>query len=330
MSIVLALAVGSGACSCQPGGSNVVPKNKFMNSTPNTEPNSIVRRSTHILLVKVINATAGTWVPSSPGLKSRTVKLSLQITQTLRGTLNPPPIEPVHTTITASDYAGELMMQPVTGVWSGVELAPGTDLVIFAQSTSLRIEHVLTEPACTRVVPADSVLHGLRIAVKAEAERLSLDRTLALAIPEATWLDPTFADFLWDQYGAGATASQADFALLAGFAEGKDINTTTRNALLDGGYTLVKLHGDATPERAQRLALAMCRVLLMGEATDLHENLIGTYLPNLLGITSGLPLQPASTVFKGHEAERDALAAFLRQHGTHADAAPLKSWLNVK
>ena len=122
--------------------------------------------------------------------------------------------------------------------------------------------------------------------------------------------------------------SQTEFNLLAGFAEQKGLATQTRDALLEGGYDLVGLSGDPTPELAQRLALAMFRVLLMPEAQDLHENLIGTYLPNLLGIMSNLPSQPASKVFEGHAAEREAVRNFLRHHGTDADVKPLLSWID--
>jgi hypothetical protein len=235
----------------------------------------------------------------------------------------------VQISITQSGYAGELMMQPLPGAWAGIEPQAGTALVVFANSDDLRAERILTEPACTRVVPAEPVLAGLRIAAKAEAGDLPLDRALALAVPDIARLDPTFADFLWGKYGEGAVASQSDFDLLADFAERKGFEVRTRQALLMGGYNLVKLYGDATPGRAQRLALAMCRVVLMPDAADLRENLIGTYLPNLLGIASGLPPQTASMVFKGHEAERDALKAFLHRHGTDA-ATPLLKWVSAK
>jgi hypothetical protein len=301
-----------------------------MIQTSHSTPRSIVLRSTHILLVKVIAAKEGAWVPSKPGFKSRTVDLSLEISETLRGKVDPVPGEPVRVTIPQSDYDGELMMQPVPGSWSRVPLEPGTELVVFAESRVPRAEQVLAEPACTRVVPAEPVLPGLHIAAKAEADRLPLAATLELAAPDTARLDPMFAEFLWDKYGDGALASQVDFDLLADFAERKGLDARTRQELLDGGYRLVGLHGDPTPGRARRLALAMCRVLLMAEAADLHENLIGTYLPNLLGITSGLPLQPAWAVFKDREAERDALDAFLRGHGTDADATPLLAWLSVK
>jgi hypothetical protein len=287
-----------------------------------------VLRSTHILLIEVIAANAGPWVPSSPGFKSRSVDLSLRISETLRGKLDPAPGAPVQISITQSDYDGELMMQPLAGAWARVELVPGTALVVYSESNENRVERILSEPACTRVVPAGPVLTGLRISGQAEASHLPLARTLALAALDTARLDSTFAEFLWGKYGDGAVASQEEFNLLADFSERKGFDAGARQALLKGGYDLVGLHGDATPERAQRLALAMFRVLLMPEAAEIHENLIGTYLPNLLGITSGLPQQSAVAVFKDHEADRDRVKAFLRHHGTEADPAPLLHWLN--
>ena len=299
-----------------------------MTQTVQPDSKSLVLRSTHILLVEVVAAKPGEWAPSKPGLKSRRVELSLQIAEVLRGKLDPIPDGPVPVTITQTDYAGELMMQPLPGPWPPEDLMPGTALVVFATSGDDRVEHIFSEPGCQQVLPAGPVLPGLRIASKAEKENLPLADTLALASPQSDKLDPLFAGFLWGRYGSQAMASQPEFNLLAEFTERKGLEDGTRQALVKDGYDRVKAEGDDTPERAQRLALAMCRVLLMSEAAELHENLIETYLPNLLGISSELPRQSASAVFRGHEGERTALKALLRRHGTDADATPLLKWLD--
>jgi hypothetical protein len=290
---------------------------------------SIVLRSSHILLVKVVAARPGPWGPSTPGLQSRKVALSVQIAETFRGRVDPAPDGPVNVAIEQTDYAGELMMQPLRGSWSPVPLDPGTELVAFAESASRRAESVLEEPACKLVLPAEQVLPGLRIAAEALNNDLPLPRTLDLAAPVGAKLDPIFAEFLWEHYADEAMASQRAFDSLAEFSERKGFPVRTRQALIDGGYRLVSMRGDDTPERGRRLALTMCRVLLMPEAADLHENLIGTYLPNLLGISSGLPPQPAAKVFEDRESERSAVEAFLR-HGTVADAAPILEWIQVR
>jgi hypothetical protein len=328
--VVLAIVAATRTCSAQPDAAKAFFGGHAVTRTAHADSKSIVLRSTHILLVEVITGMEGAWVPSRPGLKSRKVDLSLHVSEMLLGKLDPVPDRPVRIAVTQSDYDGELMMRPLPGAWSGVPLLPRTALVVFSHTDEVRPERVLAEPACTRVVPAEPVLPGLRIAAQAETADLPLSRTLALAAPETARLDSTFAEFLCAKYGDRAMASQSEFNLLADFAERKGLDARARQALLKGAYDLVGLHGEATPERAQRIALAMCRVLLMPEAAVLHKNLIGTYLPNLLGLTSNLPPQAPSTVFKGHEADRQALEAFLQQHGTEAGAAALLTWLSAK
>ena len=291
---------------------------------------SVVVRSSHILLVKVVAAKPGPWVPFKPGLKSRKVQLSIAIAETLRGKVDPAPDGPVDVTVEQTDYDGELMMQPLQGSWSRVPLDPGAELVTFSDSASRRAERVLEEPACKLVVPAEQVLPGLRIAAQTLVRDLPLKQTLDLAAPVTGRLDPIFAEFLWEQYADETMASQPAFDSLAEFSERKELTPKTRQALIDGAYNLVSLRGDETPTRGQRLALTMWRVLLMPDAADLHENLIATYLPNLLGITSGLPPQPASRVFENREPERNAVEAFLRRPGTDVDASPLLEWIRIK
>jgi hypothetical protein len=321
--LMWALIATTSTCAAQVKKSNPSSRGVSMGSP------SIVLRSTNILLIELITVKPGDWAPSRPGLMSRNVDLSLRISEILRGKIEPSPVSPIHIAVAQTDYAGLLRMQPLTGAWSGVKLEPGASLVIFSHTDSPQVETILKEPACIRVIPAQPVIAGLRILARAEAENLPLSGTLALAVPEIPQLDPAFADFLWGRYGGQAIASQREFDLLMDFSERKGFNPATRQALLKGGYDLVGMHGEATPERAQRLALAMCRTLLMPEAADLHENLIDTYLPNLLGITSELPRQTASKVFQGHETERSALREFLHQHGTDADASALLTWLNA-
>jgi hypothetical protein len=331
--LMLALVL-SGCRGEQPSSAVASPKASVAAASQSTASQtgvsqSLVLRSTHILRIKLLTVASGPWAPSRPGFKARTVDLTVEVAETLRGKLDSATAGPVHVSITQSDYASELMWQPLPGPWPGGDLAPGASLVVFAQSKDARVERLLVEPACTQVGPAEPVLTGLRIAAQAEAGNLPLARTLALAARETARLDPTFADFVWGKYGGPAMGSPA-FDLLAEFAERKGLDARTRQALLSGASDAVGFYGDSTPARAQRLALAMCRVLLMDEAADLRENLIGTFLPNLLGITSALPRQPASAVFKGHDVERRALSDFLNRHGTGADAKPLQTWLNAR
>ena len=57
-------------------------------------------------------------------------------------------------TVTQSEFAGELMMQPLAGLWSSLPLEPGTELVLFAKSAVSRVQRVVTEPGLRSVALA--------------------------------------------------------------------------------------------------------------------------------------------------------------------------------
>jgi hypothetical protein len=324
---LMALALGAPVCRAQPATTRHRQGGRAVTPSARTQIHSIVLESTHILLVEVLDAQPGPWQPAQPGLKSRQIAVQLRVAEVLRGRLDSQRGAPLQTTITQYDYAGELMMQSLPGCWSGQDLRPGSRFAVLAQTNESRAERILLEPACKQVLPAEPVLPELRIAAQAESDNLPLDRTLALARAEITRLDALFADFLWAKYGDEAMESQASFNQITGFLERRGLQVQTRQMLLKDGYDLVGLYGDETPERAQRLAKSMFRTLLMPDTAPLHANLIGTYLPNLLGISSSLPPQSPDTVFKDHEAERDAVTTLLEKLRNDGGARQLLSWL---
>src|SRR5437899_3787449 len=206
--VVTVLALEFVACARPPRRSGPPHGDRAMTQSTSR---SVVLRSSHILLVKVVAAKPGPWVPFKPGLKSRKVQLSIAIAETLRGRVDPAPDGPVDVTVEQTDYDGELMMQPLQGSWSRVPIDPGPELVTFSDSSSWRAERMLEEPACKLVVLAEQVLPGLRIAAQALASDLPLKQTLDLAAPVTGKLDPIFAEFLWERYADDAMASQRAF-----------------------------------------------------------------------------------------------------------------------
>src|SRR5438045_4350456 len=164
--VVAALAVGLMVCAPQARRAGGSRGDRVM-----TQPasRSIVLRSSHILLVKVVAARPAAWAPFRPGLKSRKVELSVQVEEALRGLIDPAADRPVDVTVEQTAYDGELMMQPLQGSWSPVPIDPGTELVTFSESASGRAELVLEEQACKLVLPAEQALPGMRIAAQALA-----------------------------------------------------------------------------------------------------------------------------------------------------------------
>src|SRR5271167_3450074 len=133
---VLAFAAGISTGSAQPDGPKAYPENIDSALTAYTNSGSTVLGLTHILLIEVTTANAGPWdlSRSGEGFETRSVDVSVQVVEILRGTLDPAPAGPVHISITQYDYDSELMWQPLPGPWPPGELLPGTALVVFAQT----------------------------------------------------------------------------------------------------------------------------------------------------------------------------------------------------
>ena len=71
-------------------------------------------------------------------------------------------------------------------------------------------------------------------------------------------------------------------------------------------------------------------LLAMPEAVDLHDNLVGTWLPNTLDLVGGGTKQTATAVFGGDaKARAAALAAVRGYHGANATTA-LRAWFGVR
>jgi hypothetical protein len=212
------------------------------------------------------------------------------------------------------------------GAWSDRELIPGSKWVVFCQAAQQPLARLLAD--CALVAPAAQVLAGVRLALKAEAGRLSLSAMLVLAIPQAAELDPLFVEFLYASYGATAMSSEPEFSRLMEFAELPQLRLETRQALLAGAYDLVTDSDAVSPGHRRRLALAMFRTLLLPQAADLHANLVSPYLPNLLGITSAQPPQSAAAIFAHDAPLRSAVKAALQGPLQATQAGALAAWLD--
>ena len=294
-----------------------------MIQTSDARARSIVLRSDPILLVDIVVATPHAWKPSLPGIKTRSVDLTLGIAEVLRGNSDFP--RTLDVTVEQSDYADVLQMRPLPGAWSGLDLSPGSKWVLFCHGKQQFLAPLLAD--CALVAPAALVAPGVRIAQKAINGQLSLSETLALATPLAAELDPLFVEFLYAAYGASAMSFAPDFSLLMALSESPQLRQETRQALLTGAYDLVT-DTDAVPSGHRRhLALTMFRTLLMPQASALHANLASPYLPNLLGITSAQPKLTAASVFEHNAPLLAAVKAALQGPLKATEQTALAAWL---
>jgi hypothetical protein len=136
---------------------------------------------------------------------------------------------------------------------------------------------------------------------------------------------------LWDRHEAAARDDVLAFEKITVLLEDPALSRIGRRALLDETHSRI---GMAIPETSlphvRRLALAQFRLLGSSHAADVHDQLVSPYLPNLLGISSGMPRRNAAEIFAGASAERASARAALAAYHGPAKTEPLAAWLAAK
>lgn len=290
------------------------------------ESRSLVLRATHILWVHIETAQPGAWEKAPTGGVRRENQLTVRLQETLKGSTTEHPGDTVRTKILQYG-TGTTRIAGVPGVWSNLSLDPGTEWVVFCHSQKTNLAELLSEPDCIRVLPKADALTDVRIALSAEADKKKLTDVLALAHPSAKSLRFVFAEYLWTRYSTTALASDADYERLITFLEDPNLSYITRSSLLnyvDAGTSDGEIVSEA---RVGRLAIGMFRIMGLPGSTEMHDELIETSLPNLLGLLGGGKKITAHTVFQGHEEERRKAEQVLQKYTGEAHTGPLLKWL---
>ena len=93
--------------------------------------------------------------------------------------------------------------------------------------------------------------------------------------------------------------------------------------LLSAAYTKLMLYDPAPAVFIARLLAATARVLRLQSGASLSEAALDTYIPNLLGITSGLEPKPAADVLDAIPQERKSVEDMLAS----SDNQQLVTWM---
>lgn len=99
---------------------------------------------------------------------------------------------------------------------------------------------------------------------------------------------------------------------------------TARSLMFDGAYSI---GSTARPSHVRALVRAMFVLLAMPEAKPLHDNLVGTWMPNLLGIEGGMTKQTAAAMFANDAKGRAGAAKALADYKGTSDATKLRAWI---
>ena len=292
----------------------------------NPNSSSVILRATHILFLRVKASQPGEWSSAPTGGVSRAVDLNLELEKVLKGTTRERPGDQFQ--VRVIQYGtGTSRKFAIPGVWSHQSLDEGTELLAFCRSHSNEVVELLDEASCEQVLPASDALTTVRLVLQIETENLPPPDLFALVQPAAALLDYTFVQYLWAQLSQSALVEIDIFELLMQFLETPTLTYMCRATLLDLVYSLIYASGTASEEHLCRFAITMFRLLGVSEAKSLHDNIIGVFLPNLLGLTGGAPKCDVNDIFREYPADRSLATNWLRDYRGVESTDALLDWL---
>ena len=293
-----------------------------------TEPElpSVILRATHILLLRADSVEFGDWQPHESHQLHRDVRITFTLEDTLKGSVVEQPGDRFD--VAASQFKSSSMWHvPVPGVWSKQNIERGRQFLAFCRDSGKVAAALLKEPACQLVTPADESLVGVRHAVRAESDNLSIADLLAEATPDAMSLDFIFAGYLSVKISGEAFFSKTNFEAVLSFLENARLPAATRSALLASVRTTISTSNLAQNQHVCRLVITMFRLIDLPEAADLHDNITEVFLPNLLGLKGGAKKCDVNEVFKDYSTDRAAAERLLREHTESSSNKQLLDWL---
>jgi len=209
------------------------------------------------------------------------------------------------------------------GVWSSVELTPGLDYFLLLQAASAAY---LEEPHCFFAGEYAEVHRDIEMADRSGCPAISLRALLQ----ECAELVPT-AGRLFLEYAASRIpetffAHPADFDFVFRLIESPDASARLRWMWLREIFGWLTMMDPAPPVFIARTVLGCMRLAQRNES-DLNAAMLGVYLPNLLGLTSGLVRKSAAETFIAFPATRTSAIELLEANPQWPGRQLLLDWL---
>ena len=290
-------------------------------------PNSsaALLRAACILRIGLRSVRVGDWRPISAYLQDRPLQLDVELLAVLKGAVDWAPHSRLHLTATQAANRGPRFVA-VPGIWSRVDLSPGTELIAFASAGGAAAD-VLDETACFRLSPAAEVQSDLDLAAQVTASGADLASAvhqIVATMPRVVGplLAQALADLVWDAWPRPEDGLAAVLSLLLS----RQLPAPSRYVLLSDLVSGVLLRDPAPDSLIAPVVRAGFQLLGEPAAEPLHENLITTYLPNLLGLEGGALPRAVQDVYPD-PADRAAALAGLGRHALVPEAAGLAAWL---
>lgn len=285
----------------------------------------MILRATHILTLTVLSLDEGPWQGAPRGGRSQSFRAVARVNATLAGQPIAKPGAEVSIAGTRSQPGPRDSYGP--GVWSEVELSPGTQLLVLSRASTSTATAVLAESAVMAVLPAEPAAEEVRHVLRLDRSAAGLaDALRSLSEPPA--LTTLFAEYLvarLQQHTLYADAPGFDKVMSWLEADGR--SPAVQRHVIEA---LTAQLLSAPPPRsgfAERLALAEWRLLAKTADETLASQIETTFLPNLLGLEGSAKPVPVQTVFGKDSGERQRLAEALRHRPASPSRARLLGWL---
>ena len=275
---------------------------------------SVVRRASHVYLIRIVSAKPGDWRPAPRRTRTRSVELRVRIEKALKGAGNPGELTIV---VDQSEPSGPMDVA-VPGAWSGQSIDASTEYVVFSHSASLAEKDTL------EVRPAREALADTQLALQSDA----LGWTVLQALQHGAGhpLGPLFVQYASSRLPEILFDDFAQFDGLMTLLEKEALSASVRLATLEEIFSRFLLADPAPPGFVARLAAASLR-MIVGKDLAVRQRLIETLLPNLVGIEGGATPKAASDVLSDYRMDAERAKRFLRAE-PGSSAARLLVWLN--
>jgi hypothetical protein len=209
------------------------------------------------------------------------------------------------------------------GVWSEVVLTPGADYI---QLLSAPLAAFLEEPYCFFAASAVDVLRDIELADRSGCPPISFRALLDECITDLPTAGPLFLEYLASRIPETFFDRPVDFDAVFRQIENPAATPRLRWMWLRDIFGWLTLRDPAPPIYIARTVFGSLRLAQLNDR-DLNGALLGVYLPNLLGLTSGLARKSASEAFERIPAARTSSMAILEANPQWPRQELLLDWL---
>ncbi|MFN7935720.1 MAG: hypothetical protein U0R19_20495 [Bryobacteraceae bacterium] len=209
------------------------------------------------------------------------------------------------------------------GVWSAVELVPGKEYVQLLQAASAAD---LEEPYCFFAGDSAEFGRDIEMADRSGCPANSLRALLQECAAEVPTAGRLFLEYAASRIPETFFERPGDFDFLFRQIENAAASSRLRWMWLREVFGWLSLRDPAPPAFLARTVLGCMRLAQRNES-DLNNAMLNVYLPNLLGLTSGLVRKSAAEVFQVFPVTRTSAIELLEANAEWPGRQQLLDWL---